>query len=105
MEEPLGMPTPMETKERTIETKVGDTFQVSFWEDRTLGYAWYPVYDETVFDLIEDDYQRTIQTHTADSGKRLFRFLRLKPGNYEIRFEKRSVGNSPLRTGSFIRSR
>ena len=83
------MPTPMETKERTIETKAGEEFQISFWEDRTLGYAWYPVYDSAAFDLIDDDYQRTIRTHTADSGKRIFKFLARKPGNYEIRFEKK----------------
>jgi predicted secreted protein len=80
----------METKERKIETKTGETFQINFWEDRTLGYAWYPTYDSAAFDLIEDDYQRTIRTHTADSGKRLFRFLARRPGNYEIRFEKKT---------------
>jgi len=83
------MTTPMETKERTIETKVGATFQISFWEDRTLGYGWYPVYDSTAFNLIDDDYQRTIRTHTADSGKHVFSFLAAKPGSYEMRFEKK----------------
>lgn len=84
--------------EKTIEASAGDRFDITLWEDRTAGYSWTPRYDPAGFDLIDDDYRRTVNVDTADYGRRTFTFLAKTPGDHSLVIEDRvgwkfSAGN------------
>ncbi len=90
-----------QTSQKSIEAIAGDTFAVTLWEDRTAGYSWTPDFDAAAFDLIDDDYQRTVNVDTADFGRRTFTFLAKTPGEYPLVLEHRvgwkaSAGNRRL---------
>ena len=74
---------------KSIDATAGDTFEVSLWEDRTAGYSWTPRYDPSAFDLVDDDYQRTVNVDTADYGRRTFTFLAKTPGEHPLVLEHR----------------
>jgi predicted secreted protein len=78
-------------QDKTLETRVGATFTVRLWEDRTRGEIYVPSYDPEALSLLNDDYARSIgdSTNIVDSGKRSFEFRALKPGTHRIVFEKR----------------
>ena len=78
-------------QEKTLETRVGATFTVRLWEDRTRGEIYVPSYDPEALSLLNDDYERSIgdSTYIVDAGKRSFEFRALKPGIHRIVFEKR----------------
>ncbi len=78
-------------QEKTLETRVGASFTVRLWEDRTRGEIYVPSYDSEALSLLNDDYERSIgdSTNIVDAGKRSFEFRALKPGTYRIVFEKR----------------
>jgi predicted secreted protein len=83
---------------KSIDATAGDPFQVTLWEDRTAGYSWTPRYDPAALDLIDDDYQRTVNVDTADFGRRTFTFLARTPGEHALVLEHRvgwkfSAGN------------
>jgi predicted secreted protein len=79
------------TQEKALETRLGSTFSIRLWEDRTRGEMYVPAFDPAAFSLVNDDYQRTIGDSAAavDSGRRAFEFRALKPGVHRIVFEKR----------------
>ncbi len=90
--------TTQQRSEKTLDATAGDTFEITLWEDRTAGYSWTPRYDPAAFDLIADDYQRTVHVDTADYGRRTFTFLAKTPGEHPLVLEHRvgwkfSAGN------------
>lgn len=90
--------TTQQISAKTLEATAGDTFEIALWEDRTAGYSWTPRYDPVAFDLIDDDYQRTVNVDTADYGRRTFTFLAKSPGEHPLALEHRvgwkfSAGN------------
>ena len=76
-------------QERTITAKVGETFDIRLWEDRTRGELWVSKYDLEQMVLIDDDFQRKSGGTINDSGTRTFSFQADQPGRYELAFEKR----------------
>ncbi|MEO5657344.1 MAG: protease inhibitor I42 family protein [Nitrospiria bacterium] len=74
---------------QTIETETARTFAIMLWEDRTGGHSWMPRYDPQAFDLIDDDYERTVNVDTADFGRRVFTFLAKTPGEHALVMEAR----------------
>jgi predicted secreted protein len=78
-----------EATTKTIDATAGEPFHVALWEDRTAGYSWTPRYDANAFDLIDDDYQRTVNVDTADFGRRTFTFLAKTPGEHLLVLEYR----------------
>jgi len=74
---------------KTIEASKGKTVTIRLWEDRTRGEQWVPSYDASAFVLIGDDFLRTTSNNAVDSGSRTFEFEALKPGTYQIEFNKR----------------
>jgi predicted secreted protein len=83
---------------KTLDATAGDAFEITLWEDRTAGYSWTPRFDPAAFDLIADDYQRTVNVDTADYGRRTFTFLAKLPGEHPLVLEARvgwkfSAGN------------
>ena len=74
---------------KALDVSVGETFDVTVWEDRTAGYSWTPQYDSSALDLIDDDYQRTVNVDTADFGRRTFTFLAKTPGEHSLVLEYR----------------
>jgi len=73
-------------KQKNIETRMGNSFKIRIWEDRSRGEAWAPIFDEKAFILLDDDYQ---ETSTYNAGMRELEFEALKVGQFEIVFEKR----------------
>ncbi len=73
-------------EQKHIEAQLGCPFKIRLWEDRDRGEAWAPVFDETTFILLDDDYQ---ETSTYNAGMRFMEFEPLKVGQFEIVFEKR----------------
>ena len=78
-------------KEKTREARVGGTVTIRLWEDRTRGEIYVPSYDSETLPLVNDDYERSFgdSNDTIDAGERVFEFRALKPGTYQIVFEKR----------------
>lgn len=81
--------TTMQQPSKTLDVSVGESFDVTVWEDRTAGYSWTPQYDSIALDLIDDDYQRTVNVDTADFGRRTFTFLAKTPGEHSLVLEYR----------------
>lgn len=76
-------------REKTISVTQDDTFGIPLWEDRTRGELWVPSYDPTALILMNDEYLRTANGNAVDSGRRLFEFCALKPGQHRVVFDKR----------------
>jgi predicted secreted protein len=74
---------------KALDVAVGESFDVTVWEDRTAGYSWTPQYDSSAIDMIDDDYQRTVNVDTADFGRRTFTFLAKTPGEHSLVLEYR----------------
>jgi len=74
---------------KVIEAVVDRPVQIHLWEDRTRGEQWVPAYDATALAMLADDYLRIAGNNAVDNGRRTFEFQPVKPGRYEIVFEKR----------------
>ncbi len=76
-------------EEKSIPAKMGATFTVNLWEDRTRGEQWVPSYDQKSFVLVEDEFLRTTSNNAVDSGQRTFEFQALAEGEFRMEFSKR----------------
>jgi predicted secreted protein len=56
---------------------------------KTRGELWVPAYDTTGLVLLADDYLRIAGNNAVDNGRRTFEFKAVKPGSYQVLFEKR----------------
>ncbi len=74
---------------RTVSTRLGTTFEIHLWEDRTRGELWVPTYDQRRIALVSDEFLRTASGNAVDSGRRTFEFQAMAPGKLELVFEKR----------------
>ena len=74
---------------KVIEATLDRPVEIRLWEDRTRGELWVPSYDTTGLALLADDYLRVAGNNAVDNGRRTFEFTALKPGTYQIVFEKR----------------
>jgi len=74
---------------KVIEAPLDRSLQIHLWEDRTRGELWVPSYDSTGLALLADDYLRIAGNNAVDNGRRTFEFKALKPGSYQVVFEKR----------------
>lgn len=74
---------------KTVRAKVGESFKIRIWEDRTRGSRWTPTYDTASLRVLSDDYERTRNIRVNDIGMRYFEFVATKPGRHEIIFELR----------------
>ena len=74
---------------KVIEALLDRPIQIHLWEDRTRGELWVPSYDSTGLALLADDYLRIAGNNAVDNGRRTFEFKAVKPGSYQVLFEKR----------------
>jgi len=74
---------------KMIEATLDRPIQIHLWEDRTRGELWVPAYDTTGLALLADDYLRVAGNNAVDNGRRTFEFKAVKPGSYQVVFEKR----------------
>ena len=74
---------------RKLTGRVGVSFQIHLWEDRTRGELWVPSYDPACLVLLSDDYLRIANGNAVDSGQRTFEFKPVTSGSHRILFEKR----------------
>jgi predicted secreted protein len=74
---------------KMIEATLDWPIEIHLWEDRTRGELWVPTYDTTGLALLADDYLRIAGNNAVDNGRRTFEFKAVKPGSYQILFEKR----------------
>jgi predicted secreted protein len=74
---------------KMIEATLDRPIEIHLWEDRTRGELWVPTYDTTGLALLADDYLRIAGNNAVDNGRRTFEFKAVKPGSYQIVFEKR----------------
>ncbi len=81
--------TGLHEETKVIEATLDRPIQIHLWEDRTRGELWVPTYDTTGLALLEDDYLRIAGNNAVDNGRRTFEFKALKPGTYQVLFEKR----------------
>lgn len=73
-----------------IESKVGESFKIRLWEDRTKGGCrWVPTFDAQALRLLSDEYERTRNIRVSDIGMRYFEFVAIAPGNTKISLESR----------------
>ncbi len=64
-------------------------FTIRLWEDRTRGEQWVPVYDSKGLALLSDDFHRIASNNAVENGQRIFEFKAVRPGVYQLAFEKR----------------
>jgi len=83
------MMTAIEKPKEVVSARVGVSFTIRLWEDRTRGSRWMPTCDSTALRLLGDDYARTRNIRVDDVGMRYFEFVGLKPGRYPVSFEAR----------------
>ena len=76
-------------QDKVIHALLDDPIEIRLWEDRTRGELWIPTYDPTALALLSDDYLRVAGNNAVDNGQRTFEFKALKPGTFDIVFEKR----------------
>ena len=78
-------------QEKILKTRPDGIITIRLWEDRTRGEIYMPLYDSDAVALVNDDYERSIgeNWNIVDSGKHIFEFRALKPGDHRIVFEKR----------------
>ena len=74
---------------KLIEATLDQPIHIHLWEDRTRGELWVPAYDTTGLALLADDYLRIAGNNAVDNGRRTFEFQAVKPGTYQVVFEKR----------------
>ena len=74
---------------KVIEATLDEPIHIHLWEDRTRGELWVPTYDPTGLALLADDYLRIAGNNAVDNGRRTFEFRAMKPGHYQVLFEKR----------------
>ena len=74
---------------KVIEATLDQPIHIHLWEDRTRGELWVPSYDPTALALLADDCLRIGGNKAVDNGRRTFEFKAMKPGNYQVLFEKR----------------
>lgn len=73
---------------KKIRAKVGESFRIRLWEDRTKGSRWVADYDASLR-LVGDEYERTRNIRVSDIGMHYFEFVATQPGKYLIEFELR----------------
>jgi hypothetical protein len=76
-------------QDKVIEAMLDQPVEIHLWEDRTRGELWIPRYDPSVLALLSDDYLRIAGNNAVDNGQRTFEFKALKPGTFDVVFEKR----------------
>lgn len=76
-------------RDKVIHAVLDQPIEIRLWEDRTRGELWIPSYDPTALALLSDDYLRIAGNNAVDNGQRTFEFKALKPGTFDIVFEKR----------------
>ncbi|HEY7532675.1 MAG TPA: protease inhibitor I42 family protein [Nitrospiraceae bacterium] len=76
-------------QDKQIRTTLDQPIDIRLWEDRTRGELWIPSYDYSALALLSDDYLRVAGNNAVDNGQRTFEFKPLKPGTFEVVFEKR----------------
>ncbi len=64
-------------------------FTIRLWEDRTRGEQWVPVYDFKELALLSDDFHQIASNNAVENGQRIFEFKVVRPGVYQLVFEKR----------------
>lgn len=76
-------------QDKVIHATLDQPIEIHLWEDRTRGELWIPSYDPSALALLNDDYLRVAGNNAVDNGQRTFEFKALKPGTFEVVFEKR----------------
>ena len=76
-------------QDKTMEVSLDQPIEIHLWEDRTRGELWIPTYDPAGLALLDDEYLRVAGNNAVDNGQRTFEFKAIKPGVFEIVFEKR----------------
>ena len=76
-------------QDRAIAVALDHSIEIRLWEDRTRGELWIPAYDAAALALISDDYLRVAGNNAVDNGQRTFEFKAMKPGVFNVVFEKR----------------
>ena len=76
-------------QDKVIQATLDQPIEIHLWEDRTRVELWIPTYDSSAMALLSDDYLRVAGNNAVDNGQRTFEFKVLKPGIFEIVFEKR----------------
>jgi hypothetical protein len=73
-----------------IDAKVGESFKIRLWEDRTKGGCrWVPTFNSGVVRLLGDEYERTRNIRVSDIGMRYLEFVAITVGQTEISLESR----------------
>lgn len=75
--------------DKAIAAALDQSIEIRLWEDRTRGELWIPIYDAAALALLSDDYLRVAGNNAVDNGQRTFEFKAIKPGVFDIVFEKR----------------
>lgn len=75
--------------DRAIAVSLDRSIEIRLWEDRTRGELWIPTYDPAALALLSDDYLRVAGNNAVDNGQRTFVFKAIKPGVFNVVFEKR----------------
>jgi predicted secreted protein len=75
--------------DKVIHATLHQPIEIHLWEDRTRGELWIPSYDPSGLALLSDDYLRVAGNNAVDNGQRTFEFKVLKPGTFDVVFEKR----------------
>jgi predicted secreted protein len=76
-------------EDKVIHATLDRPIDIHLWEDRTRGELWIANYDASALALLSDDYLRVAGNNAVDNGQRTFEFQALKPGTFEVVFEKR----------------
>lgn len=76
-------------QDKVIHATLDQPIEIHLWEDRTRGELWIPSYNPSALALLSDDYLRVAGNNAVDNGQRTFEFKALKPGTFEVVFEKR----------------
>jgi predicted secreted protein len=74
---------------KVVNARVGESFNIRIWEDRTRGSRWTPEFDSALLRLLNDDFDRTRNIRVSDIGMRYFEFLPIATGKHQIVFEWR----------------
>ena len=68
---------------------VDQSFFIHLWEDRTRGEQWVPSYDTKGLALLSDEFLCIASNNAVENGQRIFEFKAVRPGVYQLIFEKR----------------
>ncbi len=85
----LGADAAVDREGRVIIARIGKSFEIPLWEDRTRGEQWVPSYDPKGLALLSDEYVRIAGNNAVDNGQRVFEFKPITPGLHQVVFEKR----------------